>query len=156
MCPVKSLHNSSSRRRQPPPPLMVREALSSSLYYHHHHQWERLLDRVTSLYMYLQYGDQRCHTYMYMYMYIYNIVITKVSYLHACVCTEDAVNLNEVFSSDVIRPLSSDHEVVSEVTTPWKQRVVLHICPSVSNRSALSPNLFTSLAKHVTFVGETT
>ena len=71
------------------------------------------------------------------------------------------MNLNEVFSSDVIRPLSSDHEVVSEVTTSWKHHVVLldvhvHMCSSVSNRSALSPNLFTSLAKHVTFVGETT
>ena len=58
------------------------------------------------------------------------------------------MNLNEVFSSDVIRPLSSDHEVVSEVTTPWKQRVVLHICPSVSNRSAF-------VAKSVYFACET-
>ena len=32
--------------------------------------------------------------------------------------TEDAVNLNEVFSSHVIRPLANDEEVVAEVTHP--------------------------------------
>jgi 26S proteasome regulatory subunit N13 len=38
---------------------------------------------------------------------------------------EDAVNLNEVFSSNIIRPLANDEEVVSEVTHPCLLRCFL-------------------------------
>ena len=40
---------------------------------------------------------------------------SSVSVLYMYHFTEDAVSLNEVFSSDVIRPLTNDETVVSEV-----------------------------------------
>ena len=38
---------------------------------------------------------------------------------------EDAVSLNEVFSSDVVRPLSNNEEVVAEVTTYYVSLLVI-------------------------------
>ena len=44
---------------------------------------------------------------------VYNMYV----HVHVRVHTEDAVSLGEVFTSDVIRPLASDSDVMSEVYT---------------------------------------